>query len=237
MLSKVTGSRWPGKARPKACTYPGMERSVASTRSGVLFISTLAWTGPLACSLRSAARPSQNWAALSTALSTVGELRGPFCQPWPMETGTLSAPPVPTLWQVLQLITWLRDRRGSKNSHWPSSICSAVIGWPRISLKLAGIGANNALASSRNSPLWRAGDWAVAGSAAEAASAIAQARADVRSFMSDLAWGWEPDLIVCPLVLQDVDHNQTAHARGRRFRWSAATARPALACRRVRAAT
>lgn len=30
---------------------------------------------------RSLARPSQNCAALNTALKTVGELRGPFCQP------------------------------------------------------------------------------------------------------------------------------------------------------------
>src|SRR3546814_18757676 len=49
-----------------------------TTRSGVLFISTLAWTGPLACSCRSLARPSQNCAALHTAFSAVGELRGPF---------------------------------------------------------------------------------------------------------------------------------------------------------------
>ncbi len=94
--------------------------SVATTRSGVLFISTLAWTGPLACSWRSLARPSQNWAALNTAFSTVGELRGPFCQPWPMDVGTLSLPPMLRLWQVLQLITWLLDRRGSNHSLCPS---------------------------------------------------------------------------------------------------------------------
>jgi hypothetical protein len=45
-----------------------MEFSVAMTWSGVLFISTAAWTGPIACSARSAARPSQNWAALKSAL-------------------------------------------------------------------------------------------------------------------------------------------------------------------------
>jgi hypothetical protein len=36
--------------------------------------------GPPACSLRSAARPSQNWATFRLELSTVGELIGPCCQ-------------------------------------------------------------------------------------------------------------------------------------------------------------
>src|SRR5690606_8471813 len=119
--------------------------------SGVLFISTLASTGPLACAARSLARPSQNWAALKTALNTVGELRGPFCQPWPMEVGTLSAPPVPMAWQVLQLMMWLRDRRGSKNNQRPSSTCSAVIFWPRISAGGSGTGLNSELAVVRSS--------------------------------------------------------------------------------------
>src|SRR5690606_38016778 len=119
MLSKLTGFLSLGKAFLNSSTYSGMLLRVASTRSGVLFISTLAWTGPLDCSCKSLARPSQNCAELSTAFSTVGELRGPFCQPWPMEVGTLSLPPMLRLWQVLQLITWLRDRRGSNHSLWP----------------------------------------------------------------------------------------------------------------------
>src|SRR5690606_23267918 len=128
-----------------------MLRKVVRTASGVLFISTLASTGPLACAARSLARPSQNWATLNTALNTVGELRGPFCQPWPMEVGTLSAPPVPIAWQVLQLMMWLRDRRGSKNSQRPRSTCSAVMASPRILAGASGIGLNRELAVARSS--------------------------------------------------------------------------------------
>ncbi len=81
MLSKLTGLPALGKALRKASTYSGMLPRVCSTNCGVLCISTLFWIGPLACSPRSLARPSQNCAALNTALKTVGELRGPFCQP------------------------------------------------------------------------------------------------------------------------------------------------------------
>src|SRR5690554_7774913 len=122
--------------------------SVATTRSGVLLISTPACTGPLACSARSAARPSQNWAALNTALNTVGEFRGPFCQPWPIEVGNSSSPPRPTLWQVLQLIRWLEDRRGSKNSILPSSTLDWVSSLPSITGGYLGIGSKVFLARS-----------------------------------------------------------------------------------------
>src|SRR6056297_4196218 len=105
-----------------------MEFSVATTLSGVLAISTPACTGPLACALRSSARPSQNCASLNTALSTVGELRGPFCQPWPIEVGILSSPPVARLWQELQENTPEADMRGSKNNALPRSIFSGVTG-------------------------------------------------------------------------------------------------------------
>jgi hypothetical protein len=128
MFSKVTGSASPGKAARKSSTYCGMLRSVRTTRSGVLFISTAAWTGPLACSRRSSARPSQNCAALKTAFSTVGALRGPFCQPWPTEVSSRSTPASPMLWQVLQLISQLEERRGSKKSIRPSSTFSGVTG-------------------------------------------------------------------------------------------------------------
>ena len=82
-----------------------MLRSVASTPPGVLFISTEAWTGPLACAFKSSARPSQNCALLNTALSTVGARRGPFCQPWPTDVDPVSAPPSERLWQEAQLIS------------------------------------------------------------------------------------------------------------------------------------
>ena len=114
MLSKLTGSLSVGKAFLNRATYSGMLFRVFTTFSGVLFISTPAWIGPLACSARSLARPSQNWATLNTELNTVGELRGPCFQPWPVEVCWKSAPPMPTLWQVLQLIRALFDNRGSK---------------------------------------------------------------------------------------------------------------------------
>src|SRR6056297_1207910 len=104
-----------------------MELSVATTLSGVLAISTPACTGPLACSAKSAARPSQNCASLNTAFRTVGELRGPFCQPWPIEVGMLSSPPVARLWHELHENTPEADIRGSKNSALPRSIFSGVI--------------------------------------------------------------------------------------------------------------
>ena len=114
----------------KRSTYSPRLLSVTSTFSGVLFISTPACTGPLAWAFRSSARPSQNCATLNTALNTVGALRGPFCQPWPIEVSRLSSPPMPRLWQVLQLIRWLAERRGSKNSILPSSTFSRVTALP-----------------------------------------------------------------------------------------------------------
>ncbi|MNG21982.1 hypothetical protein D3C84_1064180 [compost metagenome] len=53
--------------------------------------------GPPACSRRSLARPSQNWAMFRLELSTVGELIPPCCHLWPMEAFRLSDPPMPRL--------------------------------------------------------------------------------------------------------------------------------------------
>ena len=61
------------------------------------FISTPAWTGPFACSMRSSARPSQNWATLKTAFRTVGAFRGPRCHPCPTDVSRRSTPPRPRL--------------------------------------------------------------------------------------------------------------------------------------------
>jgi len=36
---------------------------------------------------------------VETALKTVGALRPPCCQRWPIEVGSASAPPRPILWQ------------------------------------------------------------------------------------------------------------------------------------------
>src|SRR5690606_19729923 len=99
-----------------------------------MFISTSAWIGPPACSLRSAARPSQNWAIARLELNTVGEFTGPAFQPWPMEVLRLSVPPIDRLWQVLQEMIPDIDRRGSNHSFLPSSTlpasdtCAASIG-------------------------------------------------------------------------------------------------------------
>jgi len=84
-------------------------------------ISTSAWIGPAACSLRFAARPSQNWAIDRLELNTVGELTGPACYLWPIEVLRLSVPPRDKLWQVLQEIIPDIDKRGSKKSFLPSS--------------------------------------------------------------------------------------------------------------------
>jgi hypothetical protein len=70
--------------------------------------------GPPACSLRSAARPSQNWARLRLEFSTVGELIGPCCHLSPIEVLMLSVPPIDRLWQELQEMKPDLDRRGSK---------------------------------------------------------------------------------------------------------------------------
>src|SRR5512135_2584106 len=93
-------------------------------------ISTGLAIGPPACCSRSLARPSQNCTLLNTALKTVGALRPPCCQRWPIEVGSASAPPSPMLWQELQLMAWLADSRGSKYSILPNSIFAGVDALP-----------------------------------------------------------------------------------------------------------
>src|SRR5579885_1339857 len=65
-------------------------------------------------SLRLGARPSQNWVLLNTALRTVSTLRPPSCELWSAEDERPSAPPMPMMWHVLQLMLWLSDSLGSK---------------------------------------------------------------------------------------------------------------------------
>src|SRR5262249_7476996 len=127
-----------------------MEVSVASTRAGVAFISTSFWTDPLACALRSSAAPSQNCVTLKTALRTVGARRAPFCQRWPIEVGPGSAPPAARLWQLLQLMIWLAERRVSKKSILPSSIFSEVTALPLMEGTTDGIGLKVARARCIN---------------------------------------------------------------------------------------
>src|SRR5690606_28584035 len=103
-----------------------MEVMTSSARSWVKAISFGLAMGPAACSLRSAARPSQNGARFMLEVSTVGELIGPCCQVWPLEVVRLSLPPVDWLWQGLQAMEPERDRRGSKNSCLPSSTLAGL---------------------------------------------------------------------------------------------------------------
>ncbi len=105
-----------------------MLEMVLMTRSGVLFISSASWMGPIAWAARSCARPSQNCARLNTAFSTVGELRPPRCQACPMERGCRSTPAVPRLWQLLQLMNQLEESLGSNQSMRPSSSFSSEYG-------------------------------------------------------------------------------------------------------------
>src|SRR5690625_182055 len=141
-----------------------MLASVLITRSGVLFISRASWMGPIAWAARSSARPSQNCAMLKTALRTVGEFRPPRCQACPMERGWRSTPAVPTLWQLLQLMNQLLDRRGSKKRLRPSSSLASEYSLPARSGASWGIGSNSDRAvTSRLSLLSLASpSWAVA---------------------------------------------------------------------------
>src|ERR1044072_5490133 len=65
---------------------------------------------------------------LKTEFSTVGALRAPFCQPWPIEVSRLSSPPVPKLWHELHDKTPDAERRGSKYIALPRAIFCGVIG-------------------------------------------------------------------------------------------------------------
>src|SRR5690606_16743048 len=105
----------------------GMELNTWMASSCDEAISAGLAMGPPACSRRSLARPSQNWAILRLALSTVGELMPPCCQLWPMEAFRLSEPPMLRLWHELHEMAPDLDRRGSKNSFLPSSTLAGSV--------------------------------------------------------------------------------------------------------------
>src|SRR5690606_5911709 len=71
-----------------------------------------------------------------------------------MDVVTLSLPPMLRLWQVLQLMMWLRDRRGSNHSLWPSTAWSRLMVLPRTSVTCSGMGWKMALARLRSSSAW-----------------------------------------------------------------------------------
>jgi hypothetical protein len=84
--------------------------------------------GPLACSSRLTARPSQNCTEWNAELHTVGALRPPFCPCTPIDVGRWSSPPSITLWQEKQEIVPSEENRGSKNSILPNSTLADVLG-------------------------------------------------------------------------------------------------------------
>ncbi len=88
---------------------------------------------------------------IDTALKTGVELRGPCCQPWPMDVPRLLSPPIARLWQELQLRTPLAESRGANQSTLPSSVFSHVKGLPAAAGTIEGTGSNNSLATARSS--------------------------------------------------------------------------------------
>src|SRR5690606_18901943 len=88
---------------------------------------------------------------LKTELSTVGALRGPFCQPWPIDVSRLSSPPVARLWHELHENTPDADRRGSKNSALPRAIFSGVMTLSFTEGTVDGRGLNISSAALRRS--------------------------------------------------------------------------------------
>src|SRR5438045_6693516 len=84
--------------------------------------------GPLACSSKEAARPSQNMAAPYTRLMTEGALRPPFCARMPVETGRASVKPCSGAWQLAQETEPSEETRLSKNNSQPSSALAGVYG-------------------------------------------------------------------------------------------------------------
>src|SRR5690554_3867862 len=97
--------------------------------------------GPTACSSKVPARPSQNCASRNAALNTVGLFLGPTRPESPIAIVLWSTPAAPTTWQVLQEIIPERERRFSKNSMWPRSILSSVIGLSSGASASVGIGS------------------------------------------------------------------------------------------------
>ncbi len=69
-----------------------------------MFISAGESNGPLHCSSRVAARPSQNWAVLKAAFKTVGELRLSNTPLIPLDRGKASVNALPGSWQLEQLV-------------------------------------------------------------------------------------------------------------------------------------
>src|SRR5690554_2627770 len=96
--------------------------------------------GPTACSSKVPARPSQNCASRNAALNTVGLFLGPTRPESPIAIVLWSTPAAPTTWQVLQEIIPERESRFSKNSIWPRSIFSSVIGLSSGASASVGIG-------------------------------------------------------------------------------------------------
>ncbi len=147
-----------------------MDLSVSMTLASLgMAISTGLRMGPLACSSRVGARPSQNCTVWPPALYTVGELRPPSCFLWPGEKGLPSTPYLFRSWQLLQETSWFFERRFSKYSMRPSSTFSGVMGFFGSS-KRAG-SALNTLSMARSMTAFWVAVAGVAGAAGLAACA------------------------------------------------------------------
>src|SRR5438067_10224750 len=84
--------------------------------------------GPLACSSRVLARPSQNCSSLYARLNTVGALRPPSWPRMPLENGCPSVNASFGSWQVAHETVLSADSRLSKYRSQPSSAFSGVYG-------------------------------------------------------------------------------------------------------------
>ena len=124
MVSAVTPS--PGKTASNRLTYQGMACRAATAFSIGMFISTSAVIGPMACCSRVSARPSQKNTSLQAWFITVGLCLPSGFSPSPRPVGLPSCQPKLALWQDAQDRACDPDRRGSKNSTFPSSAFSGV---------------------------------------------------------------------------------------------------------------
>src|SRR3712207_7499234 len=105
-----------------------MDLSVSTTRASLgMAISTGLRMGPLACSSRLGARPSQNCRMWPPALYTVGELRPPSCFLWPEEKGLPSTPKWVRSWQLLHDRSWRSEEHTSELQSRQYLVCRLLL--------------------------------------------------------------------------------------------------------------
>lgn len=109
-----------GKARRLRASLPGQAGSGPQRQC----------RGPSPEGALSASRPSRRSAGFSTAVSTVGVLRGPGCLSCPIQVARPSSPPSHRVWQPMHDTVADADGRGPRNSDRPSAVRSGVTVWP-----------------------------------------------------------------------------------------------------------